>query len=251
MLSWTEILVIIGIVVAIVRARSLFRLGLGKSLGLEPLGPTDETAIGREWLLELGGRQKVTIERDPRVERIMEVLQATGRFRFPQYLVFRLDSPAINAMALPGGHVLTTRGLMEISGLQEDELAGILAHEIGHIELGHSREALIRRNRTKALQLLLSIAGRSPGAAVGWTTSLAELGISRESELEADDFAVRLLAATGYSPAGLAAFLRRASRDAQLPDWLNFLSTHPAVNERVRRLHQHLSPAARERLAGG
>jgi beta-barrel assembly-enhancing protease len=238
MVSFNELLVIVGIIVALVKARSMFRVGVTKSLGLETMTAADETAIGREWLLEIGRRQPVSIERDARVRGILTALQAAGRFRFQKYLAFRLDTPAINAMALPGGHVLVTRGLMELPDVSDDELAAILAHEIGHIELGHSRKALVRTNRTKALNLVLSLVGRSPGAAVGMATSLAELGISRESELEADAFAVSLLTQSPYRPEGLAAFLRRARRDERLPGWMTFLSTHPAVDERIGRLRE-------------
>jgi predicted Zn-dependent protease len=236
MISLSELLLIAGIVIALVKARSMFKVGVTKSLGFETMSPDDETAIGREWLLEIGRRQRVAIERDERVRGILRTLQQAGRFRFARYLAFRLDTPGINAMALPGGHVLVTRGLMELADVSDDELAGILAHEIGHIELGHSRKALIRSNRTKALNLVLSVVGRQPGAAVGMATSLAELGISREAELEADAFAVSLLRQTPFRPEGLTAFLGRARRDERLPNWMTFLSTHPAVEERVEAL---------------
>jgi beta-barrel assembly-enhancing protease len=238
MLSLTELLVIGGIVMALFKARAIFAMGVTKSLGFEKMSPADEKAVGREWLLELGRRQPVSIERDARVRRILRALGEAGSFRFPAYLAFRLDSPEINAMALPGGHILVTRGLMQLTDVSDDELAAILAHEIGHIELGHSRKALIRTNRTKALNLVLSLVGRSPGAAVGMATSLAELGISREAELEADAFALSLLARSPYRPEGLAAFLGRARRDERLPGWMSFLSTHPAVDERIARLRE-------------
>lgn len=239
MVSLTELLVIVGIIVAIVKARAIFSLGVGKSLGVEAMTPDDEVAIGREWLLALGDREPIAIERHERVRAILTALQRARHMRFPRYLAFRLDSPAINAMALPGGHVLVTRGLMELPDLEDDELAGILAHEIGHIELGHSREALIRTNRARALELVLSIAGRRPGMTLGAVKSLAELGISRESELEADAFAVELLAHTPYRAEGLVSFLARAQRGGHLPGWLTFLSTHPAVEERIGRLREH------------
>ncbi len=236
MLSLTELLVVIGIIVAILKARSLSTLGVSKSLGLETITSDDEIAIGKEWLVELGDRQPVTIERDERVRTILRTLQAAGPLRFPRFLAFRLDVPDINAMALPGGHILVTSGLMELPDLAADELAGILAHEMGHIELGHSRRALIRANRAQALDIVLSITGRRPGMALGMAKSVAELGISRESELEADAFAVKLLTRSPYRPEGLAAFLGRAHRGERLPGWMTFLSTHPAVEERVARL---------------
>jgi predicted Zn-dependent protease len=129
---------------------------------------------------------------------------------------------------------------MNLQTASEEQLAGILAHEIGHVELGHCRKALIRKNRTKALQLFLSLANRSPGTTALIVEHLAKLGISREAELEADDFAVDLLLKTRYSPSGLMEFLERAKEMNRIPEWLTFLSTHPGTEERIERLGRKL-----------
>ncbi len=113
-----------------------------------------------------------------------------------------------------------------------------IAHEIAHVELGHCRKALIQKNRTEALQLFLSLANRRPGTAASIVQHLAKLGISRESELEADDFAVQLLLKSRYSPIGLVQFLERAKKREHIPEWMTFLSTHPGNNERIGRLRQ-------------
>lgn len=231
-----ELLIILIVALVLFFIRKPSGLTVKKSLGLERITPREEMAIGRQWLKDIGRKERVGEENDPRVVRIIERLLATGKLRFPQYRVSRLDSPAVNAMALPGGYILTTRGLMSQPDLSEEELAGILAHEIGHVELGHSRKALVRSGRKQALLLLLSIVGRNPGMAGQLAGSLVELGISRESEIEADDFAVALLRRAGYPPEGLLRFFRRAREFRRTPDWLTFLSTHPAMDERIERL---------------
>jgi beta-barrel assembly-enhancing protease len=231
-----ELLIILIVALVLFYIRKPSVLSVKKSLGLERITAREEMAIGRQWLKDIGRKERVVEEADARVTRIVERLLATGRLRFPRYHVSRLESPAVNAMALPGGYMLTTRGLMVQPDLSEEELAGILAHEIGHIELGHSRKALVRSGRKQALLLVLSIMGRNPGMAGQLAGSLVELGISRESEIEADDFAVKLLGRAGYPPEGLLRFFQRARKFRRTPDWLTFLSTHPAMEERIERL---------------
>ncbi len=184
--------------------------------------------------------QSIKPEEERRVQDILDNFKATGRLTFKSYKVFRMDSPEINALALPGGHILLSQGLMTLPDTSENQLAGILAHEIAHVELGHCRKAVIRKNRTEALQLFLSLAKRSPGSAASIVEHLAKLGISRESELEADDFAFNLLLESRYSPVGLVEFLERAKERERIPEWLTFLSTHPGNNERIEKLRQKL-----------
>ena len=239
--GWREILLILVVVAVLFYSRSFQVLGIKKSLGIEPITPKDEIRVGKSWLSEIAEKQQVTAEQDPRVAKIMKVFHQVAQFRFKEYQVFRLDSSEINAMALPGAHLLTTAGLLNLPDLSEDQLAGILAHEIGHVDLGHSRNAVIQKNRTAALKSLLSVVTRGPAKSVLMLEHLAKLGISRESELEADKFALQLLSRSGYSPMGLITFLERAQQMEGLPEWLTFFSTHPAIRERIQRLNQKLS----------
>ncbi len=238
MLGFREILLILVVFIVVLYSRSYHVVGIRKSLGLAPTTPADEIRIGASWLSDMAKEQSIKPEEETRVQTILDNFRTIGHLTFESYKVFRLDSPEINAMALPGGHILLTRGLMTLPDTSEDQLAGILAHEIAHVELGHCRKALIRKNRTKALQLFLSLANRRPGTAASIVAHLAKLGISRESELEADDFAFQLLLKSRYSPIGLVQFLEKAKKMERIPEWLTFLSTHPGNNERIGRLRQ-------------
>jgi len=238
MIGFREILLILVVFIVVLYSRSFNVVGIRKSLGLAPTTPADEIRIGASWLSDMAKEQNIQPEKEIRVQTILDNFRATGGLTFKSYKVFRLDSPEVNAMALPGGHILLTRGLMSLQDASDDQLAGILAHEIAHVELGHCRKALIQKNRTEALQLLLSLVNRRPGTAASIVQHLAKLGISRESELEADDFAVQLLLKSRYSPIGLVQFLERAKKMERIPEWLTFLSTHPGNNERIGRLRQ-------------
>ncbi len=237
-LGFREILIILVVLIVVLYSRSFHLVGIKKSLGLEPTTPEDEIRIGASWLSDMAKEQSIKPEEGRRVQTILDHFRATGRLTFKSYKVFRMDSAEINAMALPGGHILLTQGLMTLPDTSEDQLAGILAHEIAHVELGHCRKALIRKNRTEALQLFLSLANRRPGTASSIVEHLAKLGISRESELEADNFAFQLLLKSRYAPIGLVQFLEKAKERERIPEWLTFLSTHPGNNERIERLRQ-------------
>ena len=238
MLGFREIFLILVVLVVVLYSRSFHLVGIRKSIGLAPTTPEDEIRLGASWLSDMAKEQSIKPEEAPRVEAILDNFRATQGLTFKSYQVFRLDSPEINAMALPGGHILLTQGLMSLQDASDDQLAGVLAHEIAHVELGHCRKAFIRKNRTQALRLFLSLAHRSPGTAASIVEHLAKLGISRESELEADDFAFRLLLKSRYSPIGLVQFLERAKKMERIPEWLTFLSTHPGNNERIGKLRQ-------------
>ena len=157
-LGWREILMIVLVVAVLFYSRNFRLLGFKKSLGIEPITPEDETRVGKSWLSEIAEKQKVQAEQDPRVAAIIEVFHRVAQLRFNQYQVFRLQSSEINAMALPGAHLLITQGLIDLPDLSEDQLAGILAHEIAHVELGHSRNAVIQKNRSEATKLFFATA---------------------------------------------------------------------------------------------
>jgi predicted Zn-dependent protease len=164
-----------------------------------------------------------------------------------------LDSPVINAMALPG-HVYVTRGLLGL-GNSEAELAGVLGHELGHIYKRHTAKRVSRGNMAALGSVLLGVLTGSSAVmqTAGQLGQVYLLSFSREQEYEADQVGVSLLAATGYDPAAAADFLdtldhyskleaKIAGQSAAPPE---FLSTHPNTAERVRRA------AAEAQASGG
>ena len=129
-LGFREILIILVVLIVVLYSRSFHLVGMKKSLGLEPTTPEDEIRIGASWLSDMAKEQSIKPEEGRRVQAILEDFRATGRLTFKSYKVFRMDSAEINALALPGGHILLTQGLMTLADTSEDQLAGILAHEI-------------------------------------------------------------------------------------------------------------------------
>ncbi len=162
-----------------------------------------------------------------------------------------LDSPVVNAFALPGGYVYITRGLMALAG-DEAELAGVLGHELGHVVARHAAQRYSRGLIVGGLAGLLGAVTGSEtvGNVVAGIGSLTFVQpFSREQELEADRLGVRYISRAGYDPAGMTSFLskmrensrleaRLAGRDPDEVDGRDIMSTHPRTVERVRQAMQ-------------
>jgi len=148
-----------------------------------------------------------------------------------------LDSPVINAFAVPGGYVYVTRGILPYLG-SEAELAGILGHEIGHITARHSAQRL---SQAQLAQLGLGIGAavserfRKYSAVAEAGVGLLMLSFSRENEREADRLGVEYATTQGWAAGEMANFFATLERmhpstGSGLPDWF---STHPAPEKRV------------------
>ena len=164
-----------------------------------------------------------------------------------------LDSPVVNAFALPGGYVYVTRGLIALAK-DEAELAGVVGHEIGHVTAAHTAERQTRATIAQAGLLatmigaavlgadrsVLDLIGQGAGAAAQGTLA----SFNRAQELEADRLGVEYLLAADYDPAAQADFLRQMQAQSELsarlaggrydPNRVDFFATHPATAERVR-----------------
>jgi Zn-dependent protease with chaperone function len=142
-----------------------------------------------------------------------------------------IDVGMVNAFAAPGGQVALLRGLIE-KAESPDEVAGVLAHEMGHVVHRHPMRGLIRR-----LGLTVLISGLIGGDVAGEAGALlVELSYSREDEAAADEAAVDILADAGLRADGLVAFFDRlggeAEEDQSSESFLTFFSTHPASETR-------------------
>ncbi len=155
-------------------------------------------------------------------------LEAPYRFQ-----VTVLDLGMTNAFALPGGRVVLFRGLIENAG-DASEVAGVLAHEMGHVTHRHGTQAILRALGIEVLfGLMLGELGEGLFGGIG--ASLLSLSYSREAEAEADRVALALLDQTGIGAQGLAAFFERlAESGGKLPAALQLLSTHPSFDTRAR-----------------
>jgi beta-barrel assembly-enhancing protease len=156
-----------------------------------------------------------------------------------------IDSPEVNAFALPGGILYVTRGLLEFS-TTEAELAGVMAHEIAHVAARHSVEQMSKARVADWVSLALSSFGGWGGVIIGQVASLAmPLGLlkfSRGAEKEADLLGAQYLWAAGYDPQALVSFIERFQAHEQgRPNFITrAFSTHPVMSDRVKKLRQLL-----------
>lgn len=161
-----------------------------------------------------------------------------------KYKFFIIDSPIVNAFALPGGYIYVSRGLLALAG-SEAELASVLGHEAGHITGRHSAERYSRGVVTTLGAGILSAAIGSEGAsqALGVGANLFMSSYSRDQENEADTLGLRYMTRGGYAPEAVPSFLYSLQRQSQLEASLNgqsgqgfsYFSTHPATSDRVSK----------------
>ena len=152
----------------------------------------------------------------------------------PTFIILNVAPP--NAFALPGGTIIVTYGLMRLN-LTDEELAAVLAHEMGHEELRHGLQSTYRQSTALVLLTLatgdMSTLNRFAGSL---PLVLVNRGYSRAFEREADEYAVELLHKCHLPPESLADALVKidtAHGKAARPNEFSYLSTHPATFERV------------------
>ncbi|HEX2201692.1 MAG TPA: M48 family metallopeptidase [Longimicrobium sp.] len=224
---------------ALVRPLAL-ALALGGCAG--SIGVEEEEALGDEYAAQL--RAEVPLLDDPAaqatLDRIGRSLAAAADSTERDYDFHLVDSPEVNAFAIPGGHIFVNRGLVEHAD-NVAELAGVLGHEIAHVTERHGLEQVEKRQRANLLlTLVYTVLGREPGlleqVAIegGGAAVFARYG--RDAEREADARAVAIVRAAGYDPDGIATFFEELLRQQErqpgaLEQWF---STHPTSAERVR-----------------
>jgi len=166
-----------------------------------------------------------------------------------------VDQPQPNAFALPNGNIYVSRGLLILAN-SEDELAGVLAHEVVHVAARHTVRSANVAAATSPLRIATGIAGLAAGIitprvgegimGLGDTATEAFMApYGRSQEREADDVGVDLAARAGYNPEGLPSLLRALQREETMqkggPSRQSFFDTHPATPERVRDTERRAS----------
>jgi len=167
------------------------------------------------------------------------------------YHVAILDSNEINAFATSGGHIYVTLGLINVAG-SEDALAGVIAHEVAHIQLKHSIKAIKNSRITQALLITgTAAAGAATGMDVKQLTdvmsesvgeivqTLVNNGYSQTQEFEADNTALSLMAGAGYNPSGLIEMLR--SLNSVQTSASGFGKTHPSPAQRIANAEKSMT----------
>ena len=216
--------------------------------GLFGMSPEDEKRIGRsehpKILAQFGGAYD-DAHLAKYVDSIGQLLASASNAPDVGYTFTVLDSPVVNAFALPGGYVYVTRGLLALAN-SEAELAGVLAHEIGHVTARHGANRQSKGTLATLGLAVLGIITESPELVnLGQVGAAAVLsGFSREDEYEADQLGVTYLSRAGFEPDAMSSFLEQLKRHSELQaaiyrrppeSGLDFFATHPRTADRVAR----------------
>ena len=238
----------------ILAAAILAAAGLGgcasfrQFLGTALVPVQTEIDLGRRLAAEIEAEHRVL--RDPQIQRYVRFLaeplieQAWRDRPGIDYRVTVLDDPdQVNAFALPGGPTYVFTGLMILAG-DESELAGVLAHELGHVVARHSANQLAAN---LGLQVVAAIAlGEDPerlaAAAADFAGGVGMARFSREDELQADDLGLRYVTAAGYDPRGMVRMFQglQSVGGSSSGPLGGLLATHPATAERIERLQRRI-----------
>ena len=226
--------------------------GTGQS-NFNVLSSDDEKKMGAEAhpdiLKQFGGAYS-----DPKVQAyvagigqrlVIHTEMPAAEFRFTV-----LNSNIVNAMALPGGYVYVTRGLMTLAD-DEAELAGVIGHEIGHVTGRHTAQ---RYSQAMAANIATGVLGAVVGAVTGVSGvgDIAQLGaaayiqgFSRDQESEADQLGIRYMNNSGWNPEYMGTFLNKLREDSRLDailagrspdsvDEASMFASHPRTIDRVK-----------------
>lgn len=230
-------------------AESIGRASSAVSRSFEEFTPEQEYFIGRAVTARIFS-QYPPFSRPDTVRYLNLLGQALARASdlpetFAGYRFMVLDSDEVNAFAAPGGLILVTRGMLSLCR-SEDEVAAVLAHEIGHVVHRHGLAAIQNSRVVSALAILAAEGARHMGGedvaaladhldgAVGdITQTLMVNGYARGQERAADQQALRILSRVGYDPAALTRVLQ-AMESTLRPGGPGFASTHPPPSARIR-----------------
>jgi len=207
-----------------------------------PISVPQERQLGSQVARQ--ARQELPFVRDRTVVGYVrgigeDIVQAAGPQPF-DYHFYVVDDPDINAFAAPAGYIYVHTGTI-LAARDVSELAGVIAHEVGHVARRHIAKNYNRQRNTGIVYQLGVLAAAMFGG--GYAGQAASVGgslaaqaylndFSREDERDADAFAVGVLHGAGYDPNGLATFFETIQRESGTGG--GFLSSHPATTERIR-----------------
>jgi predicted Zn-dependent protease len=218
------------------------------------LSPKEEIALGLNSAPEMA-RQHGGLYPDERYQNLVtsigeKLVQVNPEInQSPYYFQFHLlaDPETVNAFALPGGQIFMTFGLLKLLD-SEDEVAGVLGHEIGHVVGRHSNEQMAKAQLSQGLVNAVVMAGgtdygMTAGQIAQFVSQLKNTAYGRGDELESDQLGVRFMIRAGYDPNALIRVmevLKKAAGGRAPPE---FLSTHPDPDNRVERIKEAIRKA--------
>ena len=205
------------------------------------IGTAEETSIGEQVSGEIEKNYRLSHD-EAMVERVNRIGFKIAKVSDRQDLTYHfkvLENNETNALSTPGGYVYVNSGL--IKKANDDELAGVIAHEVGHIAARHSVQAMQANMATSVIASLVFANVKTRDEVrqgAGVALNLIMLGYSREDEFEADRLGVRYAYYAGFDPNGSVTFLeelQREEKERPLDKGLVYLRSHPLNSERIAK----------------
>jgi len=248
----------------------LMAAGCFRTSGLNRFQPNiysvdHEVGMGRQMSAEV--EKEVTLVRHHGLGRLVQGItqrlvehSTRPEFRWYPYTIKVVDSPEVNAFSLPGGPVYLNIGMIELAE-NEDELAAVIAHEMGHVAARHATERMttLELSQMALYVAFAAVGGVSPLALQGTRLAyiLGVLQYSRDMESEADELGLELMESAGYDPRGMLGILGHIEAERREEPVLleRLLSSHPLPDARLeavaaridseedRRTRLHESPS--------
>jgi predicted Zn-dependent protease len=197
-----------------------------------------ETALGAEVVSEYKFEEKACPVQDKQrlLNQLFAKVKSNSQSPYP-YRVLLVHGTQINALAAPGGHVVVFESLVTTMPSAQ-ALAGVLAHEMQHVERRHGTRALLREMSSQLLLAAMVGDAGALGQLLGLGTTLDSLAYGRADEREADRLGLQQLIRAGLDPRGMVAGFQALAHTRVVPDELekklNWASTHPAISDRLR-----------------
>lgn len=197
-------------------------------------------------LANYGGEyQDVRISR--MIARTLGTLTTVSENPIQSFRVTILDTPSVNAFALPGGYLYITRGLLALAN-NEAEIAAVLSHEMAHVIANHGIQ---RQQQQDAAQIAGQVVSEILSGQLSASTTIAKnklrlAAFSRQQELQADEIGIRMLAQAGFDPDAAVTFLNSIENFSNFQGQnrnatgLNFLSSHPTTPQRRKAALSHV-----------
>ena len=229
------------------------------------LSPLEEERLGAAFMRQI--RAGLPLVRDVQLEEYIQSLGmrlalASGKMGERAFHFFIIDDEQINAFAIPGGYVGVNAGLIEAMQ-REEQLAGVLAHEVAHVTQRHHARAFATGNRASlsaAAAVLAAIligqaspeAGQAALAAGLAATQQSAINFTRTNEIEADRIGIEILGNAQYDARAMAesfSILRRRNNLNTLGSGLEYLRTHPLDNNRIAEAADRAADAPKRAAA--
>ncbi|MCB0078081.1 MAG: M48 family metalloprotease [Anaerolineales bacterium] len=218
------------------------------------ISPNQEIALGLqaapELIQQFGGADS-NLQAQQLVDEVgLKLLQSSPELiNSPWEWEFTLlaDDQTINAFALPGGQIFITRALLRLLE-HEDELAGVLGHEIGHVVDRHGAQQMAKQQLTQGLSGAAVMAAYDPNnpasaqsaAVVQLIGQMVNMKYGRDDELESDDYGVKYMLNAGYNPCYLMTVMQKLGQASEGNRPPEFFSSHPNPENRIQKIGESI-----------